>query len=216
MIIYLWNVDFISSSLRILWLEGNSRPKMGIEAFGKRIWRTLENQRYYTMGNQAGIREELIKNMGIERVLLRVSSAIGSDRRRPAGETLIVPGSRPAIWAAIVYADIISSQGKLAQLVRLYTDKWAVMSNWTVYTVRCSPMMEKRITIRRVTDDQVEREHSTVKTKTRQSHDIYLSGLLNRMAFSFLSFLGGFDSLSIESFTRISSSPFPKTNVDVS
>lgn len=28
--------------------------------------------------------------------------------------------------------------------------------------------------------------------------------------------LGGFDSLSIESFTRISSSPFPKTNVDVS
>lgn len=75
------------------------------------------------MGNQAGIREELIKNMGIERVLLRVSSAIGSDRRRPAGETLIVPGSRPAIWAAIVYADIISSQGKLAQLVRLYTDK---------------------------------------------------------------------------------------------
>lgn len=65
------------------------------------------------------------------------------------------------------------------------------MSNWTVYTVRCSPMMEKRITIRRVTDDQVEREHSTVKTKTRQSHDIYLSGLLNRMAFSFLSYFGG-------------------------
>lgn len=60
--------------------------------------------------------------MGIERVLLRVSSAIGSYRRRPAGETLIVPG-RPAIWVAIVYADIISSQGKLEQLVRLYTDK---------------------------------------------------------------------------------------------
>jgi hypothetical protein len=149
--------------------------------------------------------------MGIERVLLRVSSAIGSYRRRPAGETLIVPG-RPAIWVAIVYADIISSQGKLEQLVRLYTDKWAVMSNWTVYLQSVAiPWWNQKQKIRRVTDDQVERKHSTVKTKTRQSHDIYLSGSLNRMAFSFLSlFFGGSDSLSIESFTRISSSPFPK------
>lgn len=150
--------------------------------------------------------------MGIERVLLRVSSAIGSYRRRPAGETLIVPG-RPAIWVAIVYADIISSQGKLEQLVRLYTDKWAVMSNWTIYLQSVAvPRWKKNQKIRRVTDDQVERKHSTVKTKTRQSHDIYLSGSLNRMAFSFLSLslFGGSDSLSIESFTRISSSPFPK------
>lgn len=68
------------------------------------------------------------------------------------------------------------------------------MSNWTIYLQSVAvPRWKKNQKIRRVTDDQVERKHSTVKTKTRQSHDIYLSGSLNRMAFSFLSlsFLGG-------------------------